>query len=133
MSIENRKPKTEGQVRAEERARLATILEHPNAEERPKVALKMALYTPLAAEAVIEMLADLPAEKEPRHDASAFLAAMQKEGSTGVASALGSAPVNSAKERRLAEIRDVVSSYNLAQGYISPQQAAARGVVVRGL
>lgn len=135
MSNENaNKPKNEGQVRAEERARLAAILESPVAEARPKVARKLALFTNLPAASVLEMLADLPAEeKEARHDASAFLAAMEREGSTGVSSALGTAPANSPKEQRLAEIREAGVRHSLSAGYISPKEAAARGLVVKGI
>ncbi len=127
------KPKTEGQVRAEERARLAAILESPAAESRPQVAKKLALYTALPAAAVVEMLADLPEEKETRADASAFLAAMEREGSTGVSSALGTAPTNSPKEQRMAEIKAAGVRHNLEAGYISPSEASARGLVVKGI
>jgi phage shock protein A len=134
MSNENNnKPMTEGQCRASERARLAAILEHPHAEARPKVAKKLALYTALSSEAVIEMLADLPEEKETRADASHFLEAMNREGSTGVASALGTAPTGDAKSHRLAEIKEAGVRYNLSAGYISPKEAVARGLVVKGI
>jgi len=134
MSNENaNKPKTEGQVRAEERARLAAILESPVAEARPAVARKFALFTNLPAASVLEMLADLPAEEKPRADASAFLAAMEREGSTGVSSALGTAPTGDAKSQRLAEIKEAGVRHNLSAGYISPSEAAARGLVVRGI
>ena len=134
MSNENaNKPKNEGQVRAEERARLAAILESPVAEARPKVARKLALFTNLPAASVLEMLHDLPSEEKPRADASAFLAAMEREGSTGVSSALGTAPANSPKEQRLAELKETAAHHNLSHGYIAPNVAAARGVTIRGI
>jgi hypothetical protein len=133
MSDTNNKPKTEGMVRAEERARLAAILESPAAASRPAVARKFALFTNLPAGSILEMLADLPAEEKPRADASAFLRQMEIEGSTGVSSALGTAPANSPKEQRLAEIKEAGVRYNLSAGYISPREAAARGLVVKGI
>ncbi len=133
MPNENNKPKTEGMVRAEERARLAAILESPAAASRPAVARKFALFTNLPAASVLEMLADLPEEKESRADASAFLAAMREEGNTGVSSALGAAPANSPKEQRLAELKQAATHHNHSHGYISPIEAAARGLVVKGI
>lgn len=126
-------PKTEGQIRAEERARIAQILESPEAASRPAVARKIGLYTNLSAQAVIEMLADLPAEEKPRADASAFIMAMREEGSTGISSALGTAPTGDAKEQRLAEIKEAGVRYNLSAGYISPKEAAARGMQIKGI
>ena len=79
---------------------------HPWRRHAQRLPGKLALFTTLPAASVLEMLADLPAEeKEAAPDASAFLAAMEREGSTGVSSALGTAPANSPKEQRLAEIR----------------------------
>jgi hypothetical protein len=133
MPNENNKPKTEGMVRAEERARLAAILESPVAASRPAVARKLALYTALPAAAILEMLADLPEEKETARDASAFLAAMEREGSTGVSSALGTAPANSPKEQRLAELQGAARAHNISHGYVSPRAAAAQGVTIKGI
>jgi hypothetical protein len=133
MSDTNNKPKTEGQVRAEERARLAAILESPAAASRPAVARKFALFTNLPAASVLEMLADLPEEKETRADASHFLEAMNREGSTGVSSALGTAPTGDAKSQRLDELKRVTTNHNLTHGYIAPGEAAARGLVVKGI
>jgi hypothetical protein len=132
MANENNKPKTEGMVRAEERARLAAILESPAAASRPAVARKFALFTNLPAASVLEMLADLPEEKETRADASAFLAAMEREGSTGVTSALGTAPTGDAKSQRLAELQSAARAHNVSHGYGSPR-AAVQGVPIRGI
>jgi len=133
MTIEPKQPKTESQVRIEERTRLAAILESREAETRPKVAKALAIDTNLSAERIKEILATLPEEKEPRTNAAAFFAMMEKEGHTGVGSALGSAPANDPKAQRIEEIRQAATAHNLAAGYISPQQAAARGLKVRGI
>lgn len=127
------KPVTAASIRAETHARIAAILESAAAEARPKVARKLALYTALPAAAVLEMLADLPAEEKPRADASAFLAAMDREGSTGVTSALGTAPTGDAKSQRLAELQGAARAHNVSHGYVSPRAAAAQGVTIRGI
>ena len=133
MSNENNKPVTAASIRAEERARLAAIIESPAAASRPAVAQKLALYTNLSPAAVLELLEGLPEEKEPRRDASAFLAAMEREGSTGVTSALGTAPTGDAKSQRLAELQSAARAHNLSHGYVSPRAAAAQGVTIRGI
>jgi hypothetical protein len=134
MPTENaNKPKTEGMVRAEERSRLAEILESPLAEARPKTARKFALFTNLPAASILEMLADLPAEEKPRADANAFLTAMRDEGNTGISSALGTAPTGDVKSQRAAELKEAAVRHNATQGYISPASAAAQGVTIRGI
>lgn len=117
--------KTEATVRAEERMRFKTIMESPEAQARPKSALRLALYGQTPPEIIREMLADLPAE-------SPLLAAMEREGRTGIASPLGaSVASNDPKDARLAEIRAAANRHNYAKGYITPEQAMARGVHVR--
>ncbi len=126
-------PRTEGAVRAEERARIAAILEHPAARTRSVVARKLSLYTNLSVSACAEMLSDLPEEPTAaRSNASAlaFLNAMQHE-RVDITSALGTAPTGDTKESRLAELRGTAAQHNVSHGYVSP--AAAKGVAIRGI
>lgn len=117
--------KTEATVRAEERMRFKAIMESPEAQARPKTALRLALYGQTPPEIIREMLADLPAE-------SPFLAVMEREGKTGVISPLGAAVASDdPKTARLAEIREAANWHNFTKGYISPQEAKARGLDVR--
>lgn len=117
--------KTEATVRAEERMRFKAIMESPEAQARPKTALRLALYGQTPPEIIREMLADLPAE-------SPFLAAMEREGRTGVISPLGAAIASDdPKSQRLAELKEAANRHNAARGYLTPAEARTRGVDVR--
>jgi len=134
----NSAPLTESAVRADERARLATILESKEAQARPKSAIKWACFTALPAAAVIEMLAELPEEKESRSRASAtaFLEAMEKEGKVDIAAAIGAAPAvggDADKEARRKRMQAAGAAVGLAHGNISAETAAAKGVKIAGI
>ena len=126
-------PKNEAQIRAEERARLQAILALPESLDRPKLAQRLAIFTNLGPAAVADFMNDLPPEEKPRADVSAFIAAMREEGSTGISSALGTAPTGDAKSQRLAEIREAGVRHSLSRGYISPSEAASRGLQIQGI
>ena len=65
--------KTEAEIIASERLRVAAIMESPEGQGRPKSALKLALYSDLSAEMAKDLLTGMPVE-------SAFLAAMRAQG-----------------------------------------------------
>ncbi len=113
-----------GSIIAEERARIAGIMEAPEAKARQKSALKLALYSAMSADMARDFLRDLPAE-------SHLLEAMEREGATGLTSPLGGAAPASPKEQRLAEIRQAGAANNYARGYITAEEAAARGLKIK--
>jgi hypothetical protein len=111
----------------EDRARIAAIMESPEGKRSPKAALKLALYSGLSVEMSLDLLRDLPKET------SGFEAAMEREGKIGLAGPLGGAAELTPKEQRLAELRQAGTQRALAHGYITVEQAAARGVKITGV
>ncbi len=107
-----------------ERARIAAIVESPEGKRHPKSALKLALYSGMSADMAKDMLKDLPVE-------SVFVEAMDREGATGLTSPLGGVAPGSPKEARLAELRQAGAANNYARGYITAEQAAARGLKIK--
>ncbi len=116
---------TVADVRAEERIRIRDVLMSPEATGRQNLAVKLLVNSPLSASAIVDMLADTP-----RDGASAFFQAMQAEGSIGISSPIGAATNDDPKAARLAEIKQAGTQHALARGYISAEQAKARGVNV---
>jgi hypothetical protein len=111
----------------EDRARIAAIMESPEGKRSPRAALKLALYSGLSADMALDLLKDLPRET------SGFEAAMEREGHIGISSPLGSPSALSPRDQRKAELAQVGTQRGLAQGYISLEQAAARGVKIKGI
>lgn len=101
------------------------VLMSPEATGRQKLAVKLLVNSPLSASAIVDMLADTP-----RDGASAFFQAMQAEGSIGISSPIGAATNDDPKAARLAEVKQAGTQHALARGYISAEQAKARGVNV---
>jgi hypothetical protein len=116
---------TVSDVRAEERIRMRDVLMSPEATGRQKLAVKLLVNSPLSASAIVDMLADTP-----RDGASTFFQAMAQEGSVGITSPIGAATNDDPKATRLAEIKQAGTQHALARGYISAEQAKARGVNV---
>jgi hypothetical protein len=112
-------------VRAEERIRMRDVLMSPEAKGRTNLAVKLLVNSPLSANAIIDMLADTP-----REGAANFFAAMQAEGSIGISSPIGAATNDDPKSVRKAELVQEATRHNLVKGYITPDQAKARGVNV---
>ncbi len=109
-----------------DRARIAAIMESPEGRRSPKAALKLALYSPLSTEMALDLLRDFPRET------SSFEADMAREGHIGLAGPLGGAAELTPREQRKAELVRVGTQQALARGYISVEQAAARGVKIPG-
>ncbi|MCQ4189932.1 hypothetical protein [Methylocystis suflitae] len=116
---------TVADVRAEERIRMRDVLMSSEAKGRTNLAVKLLVNSPLSASAIVDMLADTP-----RDGASAFFQLMAQEGSVGITSPIGAATHDDPKAARLAEIKQAGTQHALAQGYISAEQAKARGVNV---
>jgi hypothetical protein len=113
-------------VRAEERIRMRDVLMSPEANGRQKLAVKLLVNSPLSANAIIDMLADTP-----RDGASAFFQAMQAEGSIGISSPIGAAINDDPKTARVTKLAQEATRHNLVKGYITTDQAKARGVNVK--
>jgi hypothetical protein len=116
---------TVADVRAEERIRMRDVLLSGEAKGRTNLAIKLLVNSPLSASAIVDMLSETP-----REGASAFFQAMQAEGSIGISSPIAAATNDDPKEARLAEIKQAGTQHALARGYISAEQAKARGVNV---
>lgn len=116
---------TVADVRAEERIRMRDVLMSPEAKGRTNLAVKLLVNSPLSASAIVDMLADTP-----RDGASAFFQAMAQEGSVGITSPLGAATNDDPKAARIEECKRAGTQHALARGYISAEQANARGVNV---
>jgi hypothetical protein len=117
---------TVADVRAEERIRMRDVLTSPEAKGRTNLAVKLLVNSPLSAAAIVDMLADTP-----REGASAFFQAMQAEGSIGISSPIGAATNDpDPRAARLAEIKQVATQHSVAKGYLTPDQAKARGVSI---
>ncbi|MCW2284903.1 hypothetical protein M2323_002743 [Rhodoblastus acidophilus] len=124
--------RSEAEIRSEailaERVRINAILNGPEGKKRPNVAKELALTTNMTSAQVANILQKMPVE-------SPFLEAMSIEGPVGVASAFADArnlsPGGDAKASRAEEIAKTAAGYAVARGYISPEQAAAKGVNVR--
>lgn len=89
---------------ASERLRIAAILDSPEGRRNPAMAQKLALGSALDAETARSILAEAPA-------ANPYLAAMDREGPTG----LGAASVdivNDPKTARLKEIEGSMKAFN---------------------
>jgi hypothetical protein len=112
-------------VRAEERIRMRDVLTSAEANGRQKLAVKLLVNSPLSAAAIVDMLADTP-----RDGAHAFFQVMAEEGSIGISSPIGAASNDDPKATRLAEIKQVATQHSVAKGYLTPDQAKARGVSV---
>ena len=116
------KPNEKGSLIAEERARLRKSWKRRGGRAPQQSSLKLALYSAISADRALDMLRDLPAE-------SHLLEAMEREGATGLSSALG-AGRRPPKEQRLAEIREAGVAYNYARIYLA-EEAAARGLKIK--
>jgi hypothetical protein len=90
---------------ASERLRISSILESPEGQRNPKMAQKLALYSSLDVETAKSILADAPA-------ANPYLAAMDKEGATGISAASSGGLNTDPKTARLAEIAESVKALN---------------------
>lgn len=112
-------------VRAEERIRMRDVLTSPEAKGRTNLAVKLLVNSPLSASAIVDMLSDTP-----REGAQAFFQAMAEEGSIGISSPIGAASNDDPKATRLAEIKQVATQHSVAKGYLTPDQAKARGVSI---
>ncbi|MGJ0426762.1 hypothetical protein [Methylocystis sp.] len=97
----------------------------PEANGRQKLAVKLLVNSPLSANAIIDMLADTP-----RDGASAFFRAMAQDGTLGITSPIGAATNEDPKAARIEECKQAGAGYAAARGYISAEQAKARGVNV---
>jgi hypothetical protein len=117
---------TVADVRAEERIRMRDVLMSPEAKGRTNLAVKLLVNSPLSASAIVDMLSDTP-----REGAANFFARMQDEGTIGINSPIGAA-TNDAdpKAVRLAELKQTAAQHSVAKGYLTPDQAKARGVNV---
>lgn len=93
-----------------ERARIAKILESSEGKRNPQMAAKLALYTPLDVETAKSLLASAPA-------ANPYLAAMDREGPTGLDAAAAPDFANDPRAKRMAEIKDATDHLNQARGY----------------
>lgn len=113
------------ETRAEERFRIADVFASPIANGREQLAVKLITTTPLSAKAILGILADVP-----KVGAANFFAAMAQEGSIGISSPIGAASDDNPKAARLAEIKQVATQHSVAKGYLTPDQAKARGVSV---
>lgn len=124
MSNTTKTPKTEATIRMEERARFRDIMTSDEGRSHPKAALKMALYSNMSPDMIRDMLADMPSE-------SPFLAAMDREGAIGIGSPLGALPADDPKQSRMAELAAAATRQSLANGFITPAEAKARGLNVK--
>jgi hypothetical protein len=116
---------TVADVRAEERIRMRDVLTSPEAKGRTNLAVKLLVNSPLSANAIVDMLADTP-----RDGAANFFAAMQAEGSIGISSPIGAKVHVDSKAARIAELKQTGASVAFAKGYLTADQAKARGVNV---
>ncbi|MBG0801289.1 hypothetical protein IYW40_07315 [Methylocystis sp. H4A] len=116
---------TVADVRAEERIRMRDVLMSPEAKGRTNLAVKLLVNSPLSASAIVDMLADTP-----REGAMNFFAAMAQEGSIGISSPIGAQTNDDPKAARKAELTKVATQHSAASGYISAEQAKARGVSI---
>lgn len=112
---------TKAEIISDERMRIVSILESPEGKARPQSALKFALYSDMTPDMAKDFLKGLPVE-------SAFAAAMEREGPVNIGAPLGGPVSRDTKEARKAEIAKVATDYSLVRGYITSEQAAARGL-----
>lgn len=100
------------------------VLMSPEAKGRTNLAVKLLVNSPLSASAIVDMLSDTP-----REGAANFFAAMANE-TIGISSPIGAASNDDPKQARLAEIKQVATQHSVAKGYLTPDQAKARGVSI---
>lgn len=93
-----------------ERLRVAAIIDSPEGKRNPAMANKLALYSSLDADTARSILADAPA-------ANPYLAAMDKEGPTGINGPAPASFSTDPKAERLEEIKANTAAYNAAKGY----------------
>lgn len=102
---------------ANERARIAAILDSDEAQQRPALARKLALTTNLSDRQAAEILTAAPKEASP------FLDAMKSE-AIGITPELAFGPGGTGDERsrRFAELKESMQAYNESRGYTQPRR-----------
>ena len=94
---------------ANERLRIASIIDSPEGKRNPAMANKLALYSSLDAETARDLLASAP-------PANPYIAAMEQQGPIGLNAAVTEI-AGDAKAARLAEIKESVAAFNKEKGF----------------